>query len=299
MRRFIVPMLLAAGLIASVATAAETNWRLVTPERGPGEVCLDIGGESVGYRRLEADEPVVLRIKGPRRLKIVSRYLFTPDEAAQPVYSVTATIDGRLAAVRPHETRAYRNVKLCSGQGRVGSLKRAYVTVPSGWHDVAITAEAPGGGGVAARFLREVRRRSTRWITYAPERYREVNHLQFDSGSRTSYYLFDAETPLVATVTGPTTLQVWTRLDFDHTMSGIQPYAIEARLDGKSLQTYQYDADRLDSARWVERDGVLPGERRTMTLKIPRGAHTVELRCLRPEGCSVAASVRIPERDIR
>ncbi len=299
MKNMLVLVLIVLMITVVIASAAETTWRLVTPQRDLGDACLHIGGESVGYHRLDASDPVVLRVKGPRRVKIVTRYLFAPGEGSQPAYTVTAAIDGRLAAVRPIDTKAHRDIVPCSGEGRVGVLKRSYVTVPSGWHDVMVTADAPGSGAVAARFLREVRKKPTRWVSYSPERYRAVNHLQFDSGSRTAYYLFDAATPLVAQVKGPTTLKIWTRLDFDHTMSGVQPYAIEVRLDGEAWRTYQYDADRLDSARWVERDDVLPGERKTMTLKIPRGPHRIELRCLRPAECGMAASVRIPERDIR
>lgn len=96
-------------------------------------------------------------------------------------------------------------------------------------------------------------------MSYAPERYARVTQLQFESGSRSTYYTFDSYRPLVCEVTGPTTLTVWTRLDFEHTMNGMQPYALEVALDGTPWRTFHYDAEKLASAVYTDRPGVLPG----------------------------------------
>ena len=149
---FVVLALIVFGGIA----AADTSWRLVNPNQGPGEACLEVGGEAVAYHRLDGDEPTVLRIKGPRRVKIVTRYLYTDGEPTQPLYTVTARVDGASTVVRSFETKVKRGLGPCEGDGRVGVLRRAYVSVPSGWHDVSVTAEASGGGAVAARLPRPI-----------------------------------------------------------------------------------------------------------------------------------------------
>ncbi len=101
------------------------------------------------------------------------------------------------------------------------------------------------------------------------------------------------------TLHGPTTLEVWTRLDIMQAMSGSQPYVVEVRLDGEPYRNFHYDSKKLQGAEWLERPSVLAGQRRTLSVVVPKGSHRVELRCLRPSDCGIAAKLRIPAEDIR
>ncbi len=296
--RLFASIVLLTALLSADAVAAD-SWRRLEPASSPGEACLDNGGTRMTWLRLDADGAAVFRVKGPRRLKLVTRHLFAADAPDTTSYALTVRFGETSSVVRGHDTRPRRGLAHCDADGRVGVLRRSYVTVPSGTHDVRVSAACADGGAVALRAFRELRRRDRRWVSFAPERYRTVRHLQFDSGSRTSYYVFDPDRSLVWSVTGPTTLEIWTRLDFDHTMSGAQPYAVEVLMDGAVHDTYQFDTEKLDAAVWVERNDILPGERRTVRVKVPRGEHRVELRCLRPAGCALAGRARIPEDDVR
>ncbi|HPF34476.1 MAG TPA: hypothetical protein P5571_00055 [Candidatus Krumholzibacteria bacterium] len=287
---------LALTLLTAAEAGAASRWRLATPVRAAGEACVRVGGEAVSYVRLEEGAPAVLRVRGPRRLKIVTRHLAPPAPGDEAAYVVHATIDGRLDVDRPEHAPRALGADVCDGGAPAGALRRSYVTIPKGWHDVEVTAS---GGPVAARFYQERTTKEVVWADYAPERYASVGHLEFDSGARSAYYRFDAARPLSFEVSGPTEVEVWVRLDFDHTMSGVQPFALTATLDGEPWRDFHFDSDRLDSAVWIERPDVLPGERKTLRLKVPGGKHRVEIRCLKPEVCGMAAKIRIPERSIR
>ena len=188
---------------------------------------------------------------------------------------------------------------LCRGQQRVGSLRRAFVDLPSGRHVVSIRAENEGQGQVGVRLFRQLRRRRESWVTFAPDESAEVRHLQFDSGNQSTYYQFTADKPLRLSVTGPTTLRLSTRLDFDHTMNGVQQYSLQTLLNGEPSRAFHFDCTALTSAAYVERPDILPGVRKNLRIPIPRGAHTVEVRCLRPDNCSVATMIHIPMRDVQ
>jgi hypothetical protein len=297
--RLFLTTLIGLMVLMAVDADAKTRWRLMEAAREPGRACVTIGGEAVAYCRLDADEPAVVRVKGPRRLKIVSRYLFGEGEDDSANYRLNVAIDGEPRFEKPERSSTVGGLQTCDDGGRVGALRRSYVSVPSGWHDVQVTSEAPDGGVIAARFLRELKSKPIRWISYAPERFAGVGHLQFDSGQRSTYYRFDDVQPLAFKMSGPSTIEVWTRLDFDHTMSGTQPYGLEVMLDGEPWRTFHFDSTKLASAAWIERPSVLPGQRKTMRLKIPSGTHRIEIHCLKPEACGLAAKIRIPERDIR
>jgi hypothetical protein len=161
-----------------------------------------------------------------------------------------------------------------------------------------VRTESEGMGGVAIRLFRQVKRQRESWVAFTPEHYGEIRHLQLANGNESAYYHFDAGTPLGLSVNGPTTLRVATRLDFDHLMTGVQTYALQVAIDGAVWQTYHFDSDRLDSAVYVERPDILPGDRKEINIAVPRGRHTVEIRCVRPETCGVAAMIHLPLSDL-
>jgi len=284
------------------ATApAAARWRTLATAADQGEICLSVEGRQLDYMRLDREDPVVIRLRGPRRMKILSRYLYEPDERGRREYTLNVSMDGEPVLSRVYHGSQRDEIHRCGDEtARAGGLRRTYLTVGDGWHELEITAAAGARRGeVAARFFRESKRQREDLVSYAPERYVGVSHLQFESGARSTYYSFTPVRPLTCEVTGPTTLTVWTRLDFDHTMSGSQPYTLEAVIDGVPWRTFHYDTEKLDAAEYTDRPGILPGQRKTMRVPLGKGRHRVEIRCVRPEGCCVTAKIRIPAKDVR
>jgi len=289
---------LALVLLTVGSAWAKTSWVSVKNVAGGDELCLRSGGNDIYYHALSAGDEARCRVSGPRRLKIVSRYLFTTDDAERVPYTLSIRVDGQEVLRKAFTGKPFENVSLCADPGNVGSLRRAYVDLPAGHHQVSVSAETTGGGRVALRIFRQVKRKRDRWMALSPESYSSMRHLEFASGTQSSYYHFDATTPLRFEVHGPTTLRVRTRLDFDHTMNGSQTYAVEVLIDGISWRTFHFDTTKLSSARWLESPDTLPGTRNELRIDVDRGTHTVEIHCVRPEACGVAAMIHIPESDL-
>ena len=146
----------------------------------------------------------------------------------------------------------------------VAALRKVYAELGPGTHRVAVTATTAGAGRVAIRLFREVKRQTDSYVPFAPEEYAAVYHVQFESGNRSTYYHFETNQPLALTVTGPTTLKVYTRLLFDHTMNGSQSYTLEVWRDGEPWREFHFDAKKLSSAAIVEQPDLLPGTRQRM-----------------------------------
>ncbi len=290
--------LLFIGALALLPREAAAAWRSLKAADSPGDVCLAVKGQSFDYTLLDPAKPAVIELRGPRKLKIVSRYLFGPGDATTGVYTLRVLLDGEEVLRRSYRSDVLAGAARCSGGGEAAALRSTTVRVPTGKHQIQVYAEVEGEGRAAARFYREVKRVKTKEVAFAPEQYDSVARLQFASGSTSAYYHFHADSPLGFTVTGPTTLKVYTRLDFDHQMSGAQPYALELLRDGVSVNTYHYQADKLDSAAYVGKPQVLPGDRKLLRVPVPRGRHRFELRCVRPEACGIAAQILIPEADV-
>jgi hypothetical protein len=296
--------LLALALLAAVlgqprmSWAQTATWVSVKDLKGAGSVCLDVSGNQIDYAILGPDNDAQCSVQGPRRIKLIYRYLFAKQDEARVPYTVFVEVDGREVLRKRFTGVPHEQVAPCKGEQRIGQLRRAYVDLPAGRHKITLRAESDGHGAVAVRLFRQVRRQRESWVTFAPERFAELRHLQFDSGNQSVYYQFTSAQPLQITVIGPTSLRLSTRLDFDHTMNGTQQYSLDVLLNGDPWRVFHFDCIALTSAVYVERPNILPGVRKNLRIQVPPGPHTIEVRCLRPDDCSLATMVHIPKRDV-
>jgi hypothetical protein len=284
-------------LTFTTTTVQAVSWRSLTPDFNMGEVVIAVSGERFTYYNLDRDEPTFLQVRGPRRLKIITRYLFAPDDPEQQDYRVSVLVDGREILRKSFTGRVKNDVVLDDGTA-CAFLRKCYVDIGTGVHTVQVFGSTNGIGRVAARFYRETKRKQTGTVPYAPDQFDAVYQLQFASGAHSTYYHFSADQPLLFTVTGPTTLKIYTRLDFDHTMNGSQSYALEVFCDGELHRSFHYHTQKLSTANYVERPDILPGSRKTMRIPVPKGQHRFEIKCMRPDDCGVSAQIRIPRADI-
>jgi poly-gamma-glutamate system protein len=285
--------LLALLAAAGPARAAVSSWREIKAA-GPGAaLCVSSEGHDLPYAILSAERPVTFEVTGPRRCKLLTRCAAAPGAVS---YDVTVRIDGQPVQTRALAFAADAKAALCGG-GPVGDARRIYFEVGPGKHRVEISGKA-AGGRVAGRLFGEVKRRGTGRAPLTPSSYGSVATLQFESGSQSTYYRFDAAHSIVLDVTGPTSLQIQTRLDFDATLSGTQNYTLELVRDGLDRRTYHLTAEKLTGAAWVETPQLLPGTRHKLRVDVPAGRHRYELRCVRPGNCGVSAQFQIPQADL-
>lgn len=277
---------------------AKSTWVTVTNIRGATPLCLTAGGTIFDYTALGPGETATCMLTGPRRLKLIGRYIFDSSDPSQVPYSIAVSVDGQEMLRKAFTGRPHSGIATCSDARRVGSLRKGYLDLPAGTHELTFRMETEGRGQVAMRLFRQIKRKRDRWMAIAPETYGEMRHLEFESGTRSSYYHFDAGSPLRFMLNGPTTVRVRTRLDFDHTMNGSQTYTLDVLLDGEHQRTFHFDATKLSSAVYLERPDILPGDRKELRIDVPRGQHTLEIRCVRPDACGVAAMIHIPKRDL-
>ena len=273
-------VLLLLLLLASSVTAA--SWRSVKVQQDAGTIDLKIADKDIAYSLVEVDKPCIVKVRGPRRIKLVTRAIGVADAS----YNVTVKIDGKFELMRNIETNYLRN--------DYSELRRVYIDVPAGKHTLEISSD----NKIALRVFRSAKKKKNVMVALAPERFSQLARLQFESGSQTVYYRFDVENPLQFVVTGPTTLEVWTRLDFAHTMSGSSNYEIDVFRDGESWRNYHFDTQKLSGALYVSNPELLPGSRRTIRISVPSGWHRYEIKCAGPHGCGVTARIRIPEKDL-
>lgn len=287
---------LLALLVAAPVSAAVSSWREVKPLTPAGSVCVTTDGRDVPYVTLAGERGASFEVTGPRRCKLLTRCAGAAGDPALR-YEITVRIDGAVTETRALAMAPDAAATACGG-GPVSELRRTYFDVGPGTHRVELSGRAPAGARVAGRLFGEVKRRGTGRAPLTPSSYVSVATLQFESGAQSTYYRFDGGRSVVLDVTGPTSLQIHTRLDFDATMSGTQNYTLELIRDGAERKTYHVTADKLAGAVWVETPQLLPGSRHRLRVDVPPGRHRYELRCVRPEACGIAAQFQIPQADL-
>lgn len=289
----LLAVILAAAAVTVPAQAA-TRWVGLAPVPGTTEICLRGDGQDFSYQLLQEEQPTGYRTNGPRGLKIIARYVFGAGEKGGASFTLVAALDGQETLRKTFRTTANKGLVLCSGKDAVSALRRAYLEAGKGPHELQLWAICEGTGRVAVRVFEETRRQSPQTVSCEPSQFTGLATLQFESGAQSTYYRFEADRPLVFSLTGPASAQLYTRLDFDLTMNGIQEYTIEVVRDGVPWRTFQFHTGELGSAQYVEFPDVRPGSRKKSMLEVPPGPHTFEVRCLRPAACGIAAQVLLP-----
>lgn len=297
-KRRMAPAVVLLSLLVGGRAVAASTWKHVSPQVPVGEVCLDAQGQQFTYQLFDSTRETVYEVHGPRKIKLITRYVADPGDPEKPRFTTSIRMDG--AEVIRKSFRAGRNemMQVCDQGDGVTSLRRTTLDVPSGKHLIGVTGSAPGGGQVVGRLFRESKRQKSPAVNFAPETYKELTTLQFESGRQSTYYRFERDEPLGFTVTGPTKLTVYTRLDFKTGMLGDQPYSLQLLRDGEPVRTYHYEVGRLANAFYPEYRDLLPGARKKLSIKVPGGRHRYEIRCMRPDNCGIAAKIRIPRKDL-
>ena len=294
-----IVFLMVVGFLFPSTAVAEDLWRKMTPTRQGPEICLTSDQQNFTYLVLDQVDPVEFEVNGPRRIKLVSRYAFGSGDPDKLSFGVTVKLDGAEILRKNFTAQVNETVVLCERIDRVSSLRRAYIDLPKGAHVLQITGQTTGGGDVVIRLYRENKRKTSSTVAFAPAGYSELATLQFESGKQSTYYRFDNSTPLAFAITGPTNLQLYTRLDFNPGMLGSQKHMLEVWRDGELWRTFHYDSTRLANAFYPDHLDILPGTRKKLRISVPDGLHQFEVRCVRPENCGITAQIRIPRKDLR
>jgi len=296
--------ILAAVLCLSTPAAeAAEQWVQMNPTGDEAGVCLESQGQRFKYLVLAPEKSVKFTVTGPRRVKLISRFLADTGEPDRQRFTVSISLNGTETLRKTFRAVANEAMAVCNptaGRGRaVSSLHRVYVDIPRGTHELQVSGHSAGSGDVVCRLFRASKRKKSGTVPFAPETSAELATLQFESGKQSTYYRFEAGVPLTFTVTGPTSLQLYTRMDFEPGMLGSQKYTLEVRRDGQVWRTFHYDATRLANAFYPGQLDILPGVRKKLRIAVPAGPHQFEVRCLRPDNCGITAQIRIPRKDLQ
>lgn len=293
--------LLALATGAGEAQAAKTRWSSFRPAKAPDKICIHIGGNDARYYKLDHKSPLEFTLRGPNRIRLITRHLPVEGKIKRQSYIIRVIRDGKEILKKMITSGPSSTAILCGDVDQtVGIGKKSYVTVPSGKHVFRVYVEQKDIP-VAVRLFKKETVRDITHVSFTPDEYEGICTLVMSNGKEYPHYHFSRTSPLRFRINGPTTLQIWTRVDFDQTMMTRTSYGLELFQNGESHLVLHYDDVRkLSTASYKEKEcqRVLPGERKKIELKVPKGTWTYELRPTSPGPEAITARILIPTKDI-
>jgi hypothetical protein len=118
------------------------------------------------------------------------------------------------------------------------------------------------------------------WRDIKPVRDTVKINLKVDKSNPQTYYQLSASHPQKFKVTGPTTLRVITRLEYDYTMQGIISYRVRVSRNDTIMSTYKLSGNPSTEAQFVNRNKHIPGNLEKFFLQVPAGNNLYEFSLL-------------------
>ncbi|MCU0611395.1 MAG: hypothetical protein MUE60_06355 [Candidatus Eisenbacteria bacterium] len=283
-------LLLAAGLL--VAGAAESaQWKAVTPIQGTtAEQPVVVKGKPGTYHRAMG---LRLNVTGPGGLRVISRWIGPRPARRDTSYSLG--ISGGTRRV----TKAYsaRKSGIAGVPGRklwVSRSRTAYVAIPPKTTQIALTCADPN---VYVKVLFSQKPSTLgKLMAKAPDRYADVVRLERKE-REVKYYRATAQLPVELEIIGPTTLVMYSRLEFTYDMKGIQNYQVQVTESSQMVHSFTWSVERSDVTRHLDRDDLVPSAGKRTIIQVPAGLHRWSFK---PGSAldTIILKFFIPEKDI-
>jgi len=291
---FLILVFLAGTLVSGAAPKT----KLLVPKYANISISITVSGKSYKYYPQSVNEPSILTTRGPGKLKIITRGLISSQDEERLNYSVYYRINGarkvkvEFNSVKPDSKASFKDASL--GLPSVGG--NIIIELSRGEHTIELWSGSENSKIYARVLFTEIKEKKIDWVSLSPMYPNEpVSLVTYEDV--VSYYRYSSAKPLKVKITGPTTLRVLNRVEFDYRMKGKLNYRIEVKEDKKVKNTYMLCADHSDITRYKKDGKRTPGKANEIVISVPSGTHTYEIITL--DKCSVLARILFPKKDIK
>jgi hypothetical protein len=280
MRNFkllLIVSILSCALLFALQANGQSRGGAKKPINKVTKVKTLVNGKARTYYALEKDNPSVLRLNGPGKLKLYTRAHFANKNDKPAEYTIAYSINGgkekllKVSQEHPSSNSTYPEGVL----GIPGQSKRFEIDLPIGANQIRFRL-LENNKPVAVRYIFKPVNLKYNWITFAPREYEGVYEIVTNE-TVSCYYKFSKSNPLNVSVIGPTQVMVFTRLAFDQQMEGDVHYRLQVNENGKVVNTYQLSNRLSDVSIFKEMKNVTPGKASKIVINVPEGKHTYQI----------------------
>jgi hypothetical protein len=264
------------------------------------KVTTIVSGKSRSYYSLSNEEVSRVSLRGPGKLRVITRARFMPDQKEDIGYEILYTIDGgeqkriRMSSVERSKKATY--VK--GSHGVPAELKDFEIELGRGDHSIEFKLSKLDFQ-VAARYIFTATKPKKRdWIAYSPLQPSEPVDI-VSRESSVGYYRFSNDKPLRVAVNGPSELRVLTRIENHYQMRGRIHYRIQVKENGEVINTYQLNSQRSEVAVYEDNKDLIPGKACEFVIVVPKGRHIYEILPLDKDKNTVLGRCLLPKNDVK
>ncbi|MCD4734586.1 MAG: hypothetical protein K8R53_00955 [Bacteroidales bacterium] len=284
-----------SGLMSQ--SAGKTKY--LKPTNYQKRVTTIIEGKNRYYYSLNIEKASVISVRGPGKLRVLTRGRFAPGQSEKIRYEVLFSVDGgeqqteRISSAIRSKKATYLNGTL----GVPGQLKDCEIELGRGDHSVQFWIK-DNTVPVAVRYsFTPIKAKKQDWIAFSPIQPSEPVDL-ISRESTVGYYRFSKEKPLKIQINGPTELRVLTRIENHFQMKGRILYRLQVKQNGKVINTYQLSSRRSEVAVYKDDKNLIPGKACEFVVIVPNGRQVYEIVPLDKDKSTVLGRCLIPEKDV-
>jgi len=296
--KFLVLVLFLYLPFGSLVQGSDT--KVIKPKNANTKIKMVISGENRTYYPLQFKDPSIISIRGPGKLKVITRVQFVSNNHQRMDYKLYYRIDGirknevEFINVKRSKSASYKNNFL----GVPGIGKYIIVELGLGEHTIELWTGTKTPK-VATRYLfTKTKEKKVDWISLSPLYPKEPVDL-VTRENVIHYFRFSKNKPLRVKITGPTNLRVLNRMENHYYMKGRINYRLQVKEDGEIKHTYLLSSVRSEITSYKKDGKKIPGKAKEIVISVPRGTHIYEIIPLDKDKKTILGRILFPKNDIK
>jgi len=276
-----------------------SDTKVLKPKNANTKIKIVISGKNRTYYPLQFSDPSIISVKGPGKLKIITRVQFVSNIDQRLDYKFYYRIDGtrkneiEFINVKRSKTASYKNYSL----GVPGISKNITLELGLGEHTIELWTGTKTPR-VAARYLfTKTKEKKITWVSLSPLYPKEPVDL-VTRENVIHYFRFSKNKPLRVKITGPTILRVLNRMENHYYMKGRINYRLQVKEDGEIKHTYLLSSVRSEITSYKKDGNKIPGKAKEIVINVPSGTHIYEIIPLDKDKKTILGRILFPKKDI-
>jgi len=281
-----------------IPLVGHSEWLTLMPSEYGQSRTFNISGRDRTYFSIEKGKSLSIQVKGPTKIRILTRLEFDNKSTQTVWYDVQYSMDNQPVERASFTSRPVEIARDNQQPGRLlGFLREHSIEVPAGIHSYSFQVV----NGLQRIWMRVQEQKSAyvknlARVSLQPHEYKKAVDLEVKE-KITTYYRIGAGDDVKIDVIGPTNLQILTRLEFDNTMRGEQKYRLQILEGEQVVVTYSFNTSLSDVSHYIEPSSNLLSRGEKSSLDVPAGNHSYRIVLL-DENRTALIKLLIPEKDL-
>ena len=300
MKKIQITLLILIFSVSGIIAQSSNKSRSLKPTNFQKKVTTIVSGKSRSYYSLSTDKSSTINVRGPGKLRVITRGRFVPKQGDEINYEILYTINGAdVRTVKMNSVERSKKATYLKGSlGVPGQLEDFEIELERGINTVEFFLKEKKIP-VAVRYIfTPTKKKKQEWIAFSPKQPSEPVDL-ISRESTVNYYRFSMGKPMRIEINGPTQIRVLTRTENHYQMKGRIHYRIQVKEKGEIINTYQLSSRRSEIALYKNNKELIPGKACEFVINVPKGRHIYELIPLDKDKNSLLGRFLIPKKDVK